>query len=127
MKRDLDLLRSILLAVEADDSGELYPEEIDIDGYDLRTISYHIRLLADADFIDARFFPAGDNESSCVIRRITMSGYDYLDHVRSPNIWRQIKSRLSDTLGTASDVSLDIVKAVGGQVILNLLNIPPQS
>lgn len=74
MKRDLDLLRDILLRIE-DAESDLENQAF----YDLsdnpRTIGFHIRLLIDCE---------------------------YLDSVRSTTIWEQAKQKLSSIGGSAS-------------------------
>lgn len=51
MKRDLDLVRKILLALEEKPGPEAV-DTLDIEGYDDLTVKYHLLLLAQAKLID---------------------------------------------------------------------------
>lgn len=53
MKRDMNLVREILLALEEDLSG-FAPEDMEIKGYTDEQIGYHILLLIEAGFIEAK-------------------------------------------------------------------------
>ena len=52
MKRDMDLLRRILLAVECH-PHESAPMQLRIEAHPQAEVSYHVRLLAQANYIDA--------------------------------------------------------------------------
>ena len=54
MKRDIDLIRKILMEIEnsLDTSG--YPLTLNIPEFPQQTISLHVALLNDAGFIEAR-------------------------------------------------------------------------
>ena len=51
MKRDLDLVRKILLALETKPGPEAVGT-VQIEGYDELTVKYHLLLLAQARLID---------------------------------------------------------------------------
>lgn len=111
MKRDLDLLRQMLLRIESLDSSK---HKITVDSFsdlnsDWNAIVLHIELLMDAGFIEAI------DVSTCsaddyVIRRITFAGYDYLDSIRNDSIWAEVKQKIASVGGS---VSLEIVKELG--------------
>ena len=71
MKRDLDLVRAILIATE-DGKAKPHPE---IPGYDLRTTFDHIELMIERGLIDGVVLHAHDRGSSYVadahINRLT--------------------------------------------------------
>ena len=108
MKRDLDLLRDILLRIE-DAESDLENQAF----YDLsdnpRTIGFHIRLLIDAGFISAIDISSKGAPDYFIIQRLTFAGCEYLDSVRSTTIWEQAKQKLSSISGGAS---LDVITAL---------------
>ena len=92
MKRDMDLIREILLKIEEHDVNSPSSANLEIEGYSPREVYEHARLLENAGLIeDAHFDFAGNTW----VQRITWSGYDYLDKVRDNSIWkkRRIQSK----------------------------------
>jgi hypothetical protein len=107
MKRDMDLVRGILLALEARD-----PEEsgaVHVDGYTERAVMYHSRLLMQAGLIEAIDSPVLQDAIRVIPLRLTWSGHEFLDAARSPAMWSAAKKRAGD--GFAS-LPLDVVKAL---------------
>ena len=49
MKRDMDLIRRLLLAIEASDGSVM--SDTDIEGTDTKIVGFHFRLLDDAGLI----------------------------------------------------------------------------
>lgn len=90
MKRDMDLIRAILLKVEEDGEPELRHVPA-IDGYDEATITSHVALLVDAGFISAIDASTLDSEDYLQIG-LTWAGHEFLDNVRDPEIWRTTKA-----------------------------------
>jgi Hypothetical protein (DUF2513) len=112
MKRDLDLIRRILLALE-----EEKPESLTGENQEL--VCYHIQLLLDAEYVQGMV--VWDRETKpqgYVVQRITMSGYDYLDSVRDPKVWKETKSLLEKVGGSAA---LEVVKDVSAKVIAEVI------
>lgn len=123
MKRDLDLIRRILLESEACDELPIYSDRFEFDGYDLVTINRHIVLLMDVNYLDAECFPSMNNTQLCIINRITMSGYDYLDSIRSNRVWSTVKRGICAVVGGAASASLDVIKQYAGEVLLKELGL----
>ncbi len=92
MKRDMDLVRSILLRFE-DSEKVRQDRSILSDLADDATIIGHLAMLEDAGFIehkDWQPYPRGVK-----IRlgwRITWTGHEFLEAVRDPEIWRRTKA-----------------------------------
>lgn len=121
MKRDLELIRRILLEVEACDQYPMYSDQFEFDGYDLATVNRHIVLLMDVNYLDAECFPRENEMQLCIINRITMSGYDYLDSIRSNRVWDAVKRGISTVVGGAASASLDVIKQYASEVLLKEL------
>lgn len=123
MKRDLDLIRSMLLKMESLDSSygtiRLYTFKDLCD--DEAVLSLHIHLLLDAGLIEATdVVYTGDNVDDFLITRITFTGYDYLDAIRNESIWNEVKQKISSV---GSSVSLEIVKELGVTLVKQHLGI----
>ncbi len=113
MKRNLDLIREILLKVE-----EFEPTQI----YKLQTISprefsgsepenwHHINLLLDSGLLKSGTMTgAGD----VAIHGMTMAGHDFLGAVREKSIWEHTKKRL----GAAGGWTFELVLSVATEEI----------
>ena len=91
MKRDMDLVRSLLLYVE--DNGDPMVEDIiRIDGYDDNTTQHHITLLKQAGFVGA--FEIGDCNVEVSFYQdvqLTWPGHEFLEAVRDAKVWSQTK------------------------------------
>lgn len=114
MKRDMDLVRLILLKIEEDYvSTALY--NIDIDGYDKETIAYHCRILYEAGFIlDYDDYYADDELESFAVSALTWEGHELLEKVRDNSRWANIKSIIK---GKALPFSIDVLKSVATTLI----------
>jgi hypothetical protein len=124
MKRNLDLIREILFAIEGHE-----PERIsslqrispkDFSGTDAEN-NYHIKMLVDANFIDLAGKP--DMQASYPINGMTMLGHDFLDAIREASVWESTKKRL----GSAGGWTLDLALAVAKEELTRRLGLGPQS
>lgn len=124
MKRDLNLIRDILLVAEAakpeqrvalNDFEELYPDR-------LEEVSEHVQLLDRVGLLDATISKAVSTRGprAFVINRIEWAGHDYLDAVRDPGIWAKTQQQLKSVGGSAT---LEIVKAVAVKIISQTLGV----
>ena len=118
MKRDLDLLRNMMLRIEANTPNQFDMQACHFEDLcDIDTLNYHIALMVDAGFIESIERPI---QGEYYIRRLTNSGCDYLDVVRNDSVWAKTKQRLSSVGGSAS---IEIVKAVAIACLKNALGI----
>lgn len=123
MRRDLDLIRNMLLKMESLDSSygivrlHTFKDLCDDDA----VISLHIHLLLDAGFIEATdSIYLDENVDDFLITRITFAGYDYLGSIRSDSVWNEVKKRIASVGGS---VSLEIVKDLGVTLLKTQLGI----
>lgn len=102
MKRDMDLIRAILLAVEESD-GTWVPCDAAIKGYDARAIGYHAMRLIEAGLCEGLISKQiGKNPPPVRITRLTWNGHDFLKAAREPSRWEQARQLIFDKLGSAS-------------------------
>lgn len=102
MKRDLDLIRRILLAVELSDDDPRELVDLDVgDEHSLTVVAEHVRLLHEAGLIEAAneetFGPDGYR---WVPKRLTWAGHDFLDAARDLSIWNEAMQRVKSTVGS---------------------------
>jgi hypothetical protein len=86
MKRDMDLIRKILLfAEEHCRYTEKESPRIKIDGYSLYDISFHIALLREEEMVFAESSGTVEDTNRSrftTITTLTWKGYDFLDKIR---------------------------------------------
>ena len=88
MKRDMDLVRHILIKTEE------APEPIEAQSlvrgkWDEELVSYHIDMMQSHGLVDASVSRDYDGSYvDCVVDGLTWDGCDYLDAIRDDSIWR---------------------------------------
>jgi len=93
MKRDLNLIRTILLAIEANPAGRPILG-FDAPGHSVEEIREHVQLLDDAGFIDANILTGGMGEpTGFLVTRMTWSGQEFLAHAKNDTIWKKVLSQ----------------------------------
>ena len=114
MKRDMDLIRELLLKLEALPMRmggiiSIPPDadEIAVPGYDSAQIDYHLGQIRRAGFIDE----GGARPMSGIgFRCLTWEGHDFLDSVRDPKIWTKTKDGALAAGGFTVDLLKDLAK-----------------
>lgn len=111
MKRDLDLVREILLAVESYEPPRVSTLQSisprDFTGTEAQNF-YHINMLVDAGFIKLAGKPtmAGD----FAVHGMTMPGHDFLDAIKEQSVWDHTKERVGKIGGWTLDIVLAVAK-----------------
>lgn len=121
MKRDMELIRLLLLDAE----GE---EKQNLSAYSMDQIRYHYELLNDAGYLIAQvvwtFRNDGGDGSQCVgfgVDRLTWKGHEFLDKARNDKVWKRAKAVLSDK---AMTVSVSLLSELLQQIAKQQLGIP---
>jgi hypothetical protein len=121
MKRNLDLIRYILISCEEDNSRRLCCSDLVNDEYSFEEISYHVELLIDEFLVEADGVGVlGSMYDDFIINRLTAPGHDYLDSVRDASIWKQTKSHIGSSLPS---VPLSIISEVASSILKSKLGI----
>ena len=107
MKRDMSLVRDILLEIELSDVAP-NSDNMEIEGHNAAERDYHIQLMHEADLIEGVDGTTLAGYSLMRIR-LTWSGHDFLDAIRDDSIWFGVGKRLKDTGGSAT---FEVVKAL---------------
>jgi len=99
MKRDADLIRDILLAVEEKPAGHSL-STLELPGYDNLTIGEHVELLVDAGLIEANIEKTYGPEYAIVIKRLTWDGHELLQASKDNTIWNSAKKNIIKDSGS---------------------------
>lgn len=85
--------------------------------YSRQDIAYTLYLLNESDYIDARITEADCGIYNIRVYRLTYSGHELIDTIRSNTIWSKIVSAIS-TIGSAS---LPVIQELGTHYALEVL------
>ena len=121
MKRDIDLVRKLLLYVE-DKTGTntLDSTTLSVQGHDRLEVGYHIRLLADAgllNYIDGSAM--GDDVPNYLIEGLTWRGHDFVDSIRDNTVWKRTK----EALKPVGAVSIEVIASVATKIIKEIAGV----
>ena len=115
MKRDFDLVRTILLGIENAEeitSDEIYgATENDISR---RLFDYNFKMIIDEGIVEGQNVPDDGNEDAehWVDLQLTWKGHDYLDSVRDLQIWNATKASASVAGGFTFDILQALAKGL---------------
>jgi len=111
MKRDLDLVRKILIEMESHEHGfySSYPE---IENYTKDQIGYHAFLMKQAGLIDAADRNTLSSKSPDAIPlNLTWLGHEFLESTKDPSLWAKAKKIVIEPIGgIAFDVLIEWLK-----------------
>jgi hypothetical protein len=103
MKRDMNLIRLLLLEIE----GE---EESDLTNYSEEQVDYHKFLLLNGGLAlgeDAMF--SGQTHPVALLYSLTWEGHDFLDAARNETTWKKTLQKIKKSSGT---VAFEVIKAL---------------
>ena len=113
MKRDLDLIRAILLDIESKPRSELLGRSFQIDGVGADEFSEAITLMLERGLIEGATLRPLKGAIQIANVRITWSGHDFLDSVRDEEIWEKTK----EGAVAAGGFTFDLIKALAKGLI----------
>jgi hypothetical protein len=118
MKRDMNLVREILLRLEplpadGDNPVALTVGEppLDIPGYTKEQITYHIRLMAQGDLITHGGLSGDGFTRISRFMGLRWRGHEFLDDVRDPKTWEDTNDKLKKIGGGSLEIAWELAKA----------------
>lgn len=101
MKRDFELIRKIVLTIEASPSGAA-PHPISVDIYTAAQIGYHTYLLIDAGYATGDVDTSlGSNERpQALISNLTWAGHEFADAAHDNSRWQHAPVLVKEKTGT---------------------------
>lgn len=114
MKRDFDLARTILLAIEAyeEATGHSWITLGKINGYSQKQVSYHVELLHEAGLIEAVNL-SSLNSYCWEPKKLTWHGHDFLESSRNETLWGEAKKRMKQIGNSSFPVLLEVLINLG--------------
>ena len=96
MKLDKDLVREVLLKLDADDSDPMTLKDLDITDWPGEQVAYTVCLLAEGGLIEAT--NTGDLRTyDWKATRLTFTGHEYLETIRDGEVWKKTKEVANKT------------------------------
>jgi len=119
MKRDMDLIRRILLEIESNDQLEI-PEASE------ELIARHVLLLNEEQLIKGLVAAEQLNgqpvlQQTMAYTRLTSKGHDFLDAIRDEGVWKKTREKITEVGG---GISLSLVTALATQFLKEKLGLP---
>jgi hypothetical protein len=117
MKRDWDVIRSILLKVE-EGTGEKEVSSPDLKPMDEALVAYNMWLLIESGMVEGGGREPGSGPPHAFVHRLRWPGHELLDSIRGDTVWNRIKATARDK---GVDLTLDAIKAIAKIVLEGLL------
>jgi hypothetical protein len=118
MRRDMNLIRKIALAIESSGSA-INSELLQIEGYTKEQIAYHCELMNESGLIVANDTQTMQTpHPSFHINRLTSKGHDFVDAARSDSVWNKATTTVATTVSSVSiDVLIRYLKSIASAAL----------
>src|SRR5262249_20412628 len=108
MKRDMDLIRAILMNVEESDESPLGWTNLNIPDHRPEMVSYQVLLLTDAGLVESNDLSTLEG-LDVRPKRLTWAGHEFLDAARNDTIWNKTKHVVKEKGGA---IPFEVLKAL---------------
>lgn len=121
MKRDLDLVRQVLLQIEALPAGP--PAQYRMSEIDDPVLLAHFELVIAAGLVNGKIARSQGVRGDVIsISGLTWEGHEWIEMVRSETMWDETKSTLLENGGV---LTFELTKAVASKLLRARLALPP--
>ena len=121
MTRDFDLIRKILIAVQAEPAGSvLYSVNIDNE-YNENVVNEHIDLLVDGGLLKGQVLRPLDEIVSFTVYGLTWQGHDFIQATGNETLWNKAGDIVKDKGGA---ITFDLLKELVTSLARNALGLP---
>jgi hypothetical protein len=120
MQRDMDLIREILLKLEAHPHG--FAPALEIDGYTDEQIGFHVSIMGQARLLDVHEVTThGAGSPRAIPSAMRWEAYEFLAAIKDESTWKKSKATLMSKTGT---LGFELLKAVLTAEIRRQLGLP---
>ncbi len=103
MKRDLELIRQLMLSIESRDDVCFTGHDINIAGYNISQINRHLQWLCEANLVDGTVgMNAAGGISNVIISKLSWEGCNFLDDARNESVWKKTMATVKEKGGSVS-------------------------
>ncbi|MFJ9462138.1 DUF2513 domain-containing protein [Viridibacillus arvi] len=119
MKRDMELVRELLILIEENTN----PGELIIPGnMDRITVAGHLKIMDQAGLVENHTRWASD-EPFWINAGLTWEGHDYLDAIRNDTVWNNVKEKTKEKGFQLAELSFGVLKEYAKSEMKNLLGL----
>lgn len=121
MKRDLELIRKMVLAIEDNESGWA-PDNLTFDGYSEAQVGYHAFLLIDAGLAKGDEITShGSHSPEAMLSHLTWAGHEFADAARDETRWKRAMGMVQEKGGT---VTIGVLTQLLVSIMRSALGLP---
>jgi len=121
MKRDLDLVRQLMLQIEALPAAP--PVQYRMSEIEDPVLLAHLEMLIEAGLVNGRISRSQGARGDVIsVSGLTWQGYEWIEMVRSQSLWNEVKSAVLDGGGV---LTFELTKAVATKILRARLALPP--
>lgn len=120
MKRDLDLIRKILLTIEDAPNG--YAPDLKIDGYTDEQVGYHAYLIINAGLaVGDDVSSTGTNSPEGMITNLNWAGHEFAEAARDDTRWKKAMGIVKEKGGS---ITMDVLKDLLTSLMKGAIGLP---
>lgn len=116
MKRDMDLIRAIALAIEDEPSGWA-PSPLTVEGFTEQQVGYHALLMIEGGLAVGVDDTSFGGSPSGTVTRLTWEGCEFLEAAREPSRWEKAKTIFAKVGGVTYPVVMEVLTKLATKAI----------
>jgi len=117
MKRDMELVREILLHVESRKDAK--PKAVRIEGYEDPIVVQHVEMLLDTKLLKGLKSLSGSGGLPHItVIDLTWSGHEFISALKNKTVWNRIKTKFGDQL---AELPLPVIKEAGIAILKEMV------
>jgi hypothetical protein len=121
MKRDMDLVRQIMLRIEALPAGQ--PMQFRMGEVEDPVLIAHLEMMIGGGLVNGKITqPQGTRGAVIIISDLTWCGHEWIETVRADDVWRQTTATAQEQGGA---LSFELAKAVASRILRLRMGLPP--
>lgn len=121
MKRDLDLVRQLMLQIEALPAAP--PVQYRMSEIEDPVLLAHLEMLIEAGLVNGRISRSQGARGDVIsVSGLTWHGHEWTEMVRSQSLWNEVKSAVLDGGGV---LTFELTKAMAAKILRARLALPP--
>lgn len=124
MKRDMDLVRKILLVLEEQKKTRFPISEVPfIEGCSEDQVRYHIEIMSQANLLYVHKVDKSDHYAFAADQySISWQGHEFIEAMRDDSQWNKIKSTMIKAGGFAFDIAFQVGKEIIKQAAIKAIS-----
>ncbi len=122
MRRDLNLIRELLLRIEAQESRNA-DLALEVAGYTEGEVDYNLDLLIQEGLVNGDGKWTFGNKYYVSINGLTWSGHDFLNSVREDAVWEAATQKAQNGGHKLANLTIDVAKGIATSIIREQLGL----